>query len=379
MWFKSLIRGNISKVYIILKNKKDCRLSSVVFFTFPATGKLLICRLNKPHMQSRRNFIKKSAIASLAFAVNPLDLMANELPENNKAVNKPIVLSTWNFGLKANEEAWTILGKGGKALDAVEKGVRLVESDPKERSVGYGGRPDRDGRVTLDACIMDENYNIGSVACLEHIKNPISVARAVMEKTPHVMLVGDGALQFALSQGFRKENLLTPESEKEWKEWLKTSQYKPVANIENHDTIGMIALDTQGNLSGACTTSGMAFKMHGRVGDSPIIGAGLFVDNEVGAATATGHGEEVIRTVGTHLVVELMRQGRTPQEACKEAVERIVKINQRRNKNLKDIQVGFIAINKKGEYGAYCIQDGFNFAVYDQKGNRLETPEFALK
>lgn len=329
---------------------------------------------------NRRSFIKKLGIATAAFAVNPLDLMAAELPEQAlTAVNKPIVLSTWNFGLKANEEAWTILGKGGKALDAVEKGVRIVELDPKERSVGYGGRPDRDGRVTLDACIMDENYNIGSVACLEHVKNPISVARAVMEKTPHVMLVGDGALQFALSQGFKKENLLTPESEKEWKEWLKTSQYKPIANIENHDTIGMIALDVQGNLSGACTTSGMAFKMHGRVGDSPIIGAGLFVDNEVGAATATGHGEEVIRTVGTHLVVELMRQGRNPQEACKEAVDRIVKINQRRNKNLKDIQVGFIAINKQGEYGSYCIQDGFNFAVYDQKGNRLEKPEFALK
>jgi N4-(beta-N-acetylglucosaminyl)-L-asparaginase len=329
---------------------------------------------------NRRSFIKKLGIATAALAINPLDLMAAELPEPTvTAVNKPIVLSTWNFGLKANEEAWTILGKGGKALDAVEKGVRLVELDPKERSVGYGGRPDRDGRVTLDACIMDDNYNIGSVACLEHVKNPISVARAVMEKTPHVMLVGDGALQFALSQGFKKENLLTSESEKEWKEWLKTSQYKPIANIENHDTIGMIALDAQGNLSGACTTSGMAFKMHGRVGDSPIIGAGLFVDNEVGAATATGHGEEVIRTVGTHLVVELMRQGRNPQEACKEAVDRIVKITQRRNKNLKDIQVGFIAINKKGEYGSYCIQDGFNFAVYDQKGNRLETPEFALK
>lgn len=331
-------------------------------------------------MQSRRKFLKKSAVASLALAVNPLDLLAKNQPENNNTIiNKPIVLSTWNFGLKANEEAWTILGKGGRALDAVEKGVRLVENDPEERSVGYGGRPDRDGRVTLDACIMDENYNIGSVACLENIKNPISVARAVMEKTPHVMLVGDGALQFAVSQGFKKENILTPESEKEWKEWLKDSKYQPIVNIENHDTIGMIALDANGNLSGACTTSGMAFKMHGRVGDSPIIGAGLFVDNEVGAATATGHGEEVIRTVGTHLVVELMRQGRTPQQACKEAVERIVKITQRRNKNLKDIQVGFIALNKKGEYGSYCIQDGFSFAVYDKKGNRLEKPGFALK
>nr|WP_314497327.1 N(4)-(beta-N-acetylglucosaminyl)-L-asparaginase [uncultured Chryseobacterium sp.] len=331
-------------------------------------------------MNSRRKFLKTTGILSSALLLNPLDLIAKEVTENeNTLVNKPIVLSTWDFGLKANEEAWMVLGKGGRALDAVEKGVRLVENDPNERSVGYGGRPDRDGRVTLDACIMDENYNIGSVACLENIKNPISVARAVMEKTPHVMLVGDGALQFAVSQGFKKENILTAESEKEWKEWLKDSKYKPIVNIENHDTIGMIALDAQGNLSGACTTSGMAFKMHGRVGDSPIIGAGLFVDNEVGAATATGHGEEVIRTVGTHLVVELMRQGRSPQQACREAVERIVKITQRRNKNLKDIQVGFIAINKKGEYGSYCIQDGFNFAVYDQKGNRLEKPEFALK
>ncbi|MCI3938713.1 N(4)-(beta-N-acetylglucosaminyl)-L-asparaginase [Chryseobacterium aahli] len=331
-------------------------------------------------MNSRRKFLKTTGILSSALLLNPLDLIAKEVSKNeNIFVNKPIVLSTWDFGLKANEEAWTILGRGGRALDAVEKGVRLVENDPNERSVGYGGRPDRDGRVTLDACIMDENYNIGSVACLENIKNPISVARMVMEKTPHVMLVGDGAFQFAISQGFKKENILTPESEKEWKEWLKDSKYKPLVNIENHDTIGMIALDAQGNLSGACTTSGMAFKMHGRVGDSPIIGAGLFVDNEVGAATATGHGEEVIRTVGTHLVVELMRQGRNPQQACKEAVERIVKITERRKKNLKDIQVGFIAINKKGEYGSYCIQDGFNFAVYDQKGNRLEKPEFALK
>lgn len=331
-------------------------------------------------MNSRRKFLKTTGILSSALLINPLDLIAKEAFDSKSIViNKPIVLSTWNFGLKANEEAWKILAKGGKALDAVEKGVRVVEDDPNERSVGYGGRPDRDGRVTLDACIMDENYNIGSVACLEDIKNPISVARAVMEKTPHVMLVGDGALQFAVSQGFKKQNLLTPESEKEWKDWLKESKYKPIVNIENHDTIGMIALDEKGNLSGACTTSGMAFKMHGRVGDSPIIGAGLFVDNEVGAATATGHGEEVIRMVGTHLVVELMRQGKNPQQACKEAVERIVKITKSRNKNLKDIQVGFIALNKKGEYGAYCIQDGFNFAVYDQKGNRLEKPEFALK
>ncbi|MFL5766163.1 MAG: isoaspartyl peptidase/L-asparaginase family protein [Bacteroidia bacterium] len=322
-------------------------------------------------MTTRRNFIKTSALASAAFLVKGTAAKAS--PDSMETVNKPIVLSTWNFGLKANEGAWAILNKSGKALDAVEAGVKITEADPEERSVGYGGRPDRDGRVTLDACIMDENANIGSVACLENIMHPISVARAVMEKTPHVMLVGDGAFQFALSQGFKKENLLTGASEKEWKEWLKTNNYKPQVNIENHDTIGMIALDSNGDLSGACTTSGLAFKMHGRVGDSPIIGAGLYVDNEIGAATATGHGEEVIRIAGCHLVVELMRQGRSPEDACKEAVARVVKLTANRKKNLKDIQVGFIALNKKGEYGSYCVQSGFSYAVYNEKGNNLVT------
>jgi N4-(beta-N-acetylglucosaminyl)-L-asparaginase len=332
-------------------------------------------------MANRRNFIKTTAIASVALVLNAFKAESeeNESTVINKSGRKPIVLSTWRFGIQANEAAWNILKSNGRALDAVEAGVKVPEGDPEERSVGYGGRPDRDGRVTLDACIMDELSNIGSVGCLEFIKHPISVARAVMEKTPHVMLVGDGALSFALTQGFKKENLLTKESEKEWKEWLKTSQYKPIANIENHDTIGMIALDANGNLSGACTTSGMAFKMHGRLGDSPIIGAGLYVDNEVGAATATGHGEEVIRISGSHLVVELMRQGHSPQKACEEAVARIVKLMNNRKKNLKDIQVGFIALNKEGEYGSYCVQGGFNYAVCDATGNRLIDAEYFLK
>lgn len=331
-------------------------------------------------MTTRRNFIKTGAFATAALLVDKVHATSEFLPSQAKiSVTKPIVLSTWNFGLKANVAAWEVLSKNGRALDAVEAGVKIPEGDPTERSVGYGGRPDRDGRVTLDACIMDEQANIGSVACLEHIKHPISVARAVMEKTPHVMLVGDGALQFALSQGFKKENLLVEESEKEWKEWLKNSNYKPIVNIENHDTIGMIALDAVGNLSGACTTSGMAFKMHGRVGDSPIIGAGLYVDNEIGAATATGHGEEVIRIAGCHLVVELMRQGKSPEDACKEAVSRVVKLTANRKKNLKDIQVGFIALNKKGEYGSYCVQSGFNYAVYDEKGNNLINADSHLK
>ena len=334
-------------------------------------------------MTNRKTFLKTTALAGAGILANPGNILSTnihpEVSENNATVNKPIVISTWKFGLEANLAAWEVLQKGGKALDAVEAGVRVPEGDPNERSVGYGGRPDRDGRVTLDACIMDELSNIGSVACLEFIKHPISVARLVMEKTPHVMLVGDGALQFALSQGFPKENLLVPDSEREWKEWLKKSDYKPVVNIENHDTIGMIALDANGNLSGACTTSGMAFKMHGRVGDSPIIGAGLYVDNEIGGATATGQGEEVIRIAGCHLVVELMRQGKSPENACKEAVSRVVNLMKIRNKNLKDIQVGFIALNKKGVYGAYCVQSGFNFAVHDQTGNRLIDSDSHIK
>ena len=292
----------------------------------------------------------------------------------------PIVISTWDFGRQANAGAWEVLKKGGRALDAVEQGVRVPEADPRIQTIGLGGLPDRDGKVTLDACIMDDKYNCGSVMCLEHIKHPISVARLVMEKTPHVILVGEGALQFALANGFpREKSQLTEQSKKDWEEWLKASHYKPEQNIENrrypmpggpanHDTIGMVALDAQGNLSGACTTSGLAFKMHGRVGDSPVIGAGLYVDNEVGAATATGVGEEVIRIVGSHLIVELMRQGLSPEMACKEAVERIIR---RHPGKAKDIQVGFLALNKKGEYGAFCLQKGFTYAVRNEREEKM--------
>lgn len=309
-------------------------------------------------MKTRRDFLKLTALGGLLPAV---DVLGN-------VDTKPIVISTWNFGLQANVEAWKILSKGGRALDAVEAGARVPEGDPKETSVGLGGLPDRDGHVTLDACIMDEQGRCGAVAFLEHIVHPISVARMVMEKTPHVMLVGKGALQFALANGFKKEKLLTKESEKAWKEWAKTAQYKPIVNIENHDTIGIVALDAAGNLSGACTTSGMAYKMHGRVGDSPIIGAGMYVDNEIGAAAATGVGEEVIKIVGCHLVVELMRQGNSPEDACRLAVERIQKKNPEK---AKEVQVGFLALNKQGEYGAYCLQKGFNYAVHDSTGNKL--------
>jgi N4-(beta-N-acetylglucosaminyl)-L-asparaginase len=274
-----------------------------------------------------------------------------------------MIVTTWNFGLQANEAAWPTLAAGGRALDAIEQGIRQCENDPTERSVGYGGRPDRDGHVTLDACIMDEIGNIGSVVCMEHIANPISVARAVMEKTPHVMLAGEGATQFAVEQGFEKVNLLVPDSEREWKEWLKKAEYTPVINIENHDTIGMIAMDGSGNLSGGCSTSGMAFKMHGRIGDSPIIGAGLYVDNEVGAVTATGQGEEVIRVVGSFRVVEEMRHGASPQLACERAVQAIRDKFVLRGKDWSNTQIGFIAINPQGKIGAYALRPGFTYSV----------------
>lgn len=306
---------------------------------------------------------------------------AASVPFAGASSGSPIVISTWDFGKEANVAAWDVLTKGGRALDAVESGVKVPEADPLNQSVGLGGRPDRDGRVTLDACIMDENSRCGSVAFLEHIVHPVSVARMVMEKTPHVMLVGEGALQFALENGFKKEDLLTPKSEQEWRNWLKENKYQPVKNIENirpgshenHDTIGMVALDASGNLSGACTTSGMAFKMHGRVGDSPIIGAGLYVDNEVGAATSTGVGEEVIRIVGSHLVVELMRQGMDPGTACRKAVERIAARNP---KTARDVQVGFLALNKKGEFGAFALQKGFSYSVRSKDYDKVFESEY---
>ena len=316
-------------------------------------------------MTNRRKFLIKTIIS--ATGLSSLASWQKLYAQPPAAPTKPIVVSTWNHGLAANEAAWKVLSTKGRSLDAVETGVKVSEADPKITTVGYGGYPDREGKVTLDACIMDEEGNCGSVAFLQNIKHPISVARLVMEKTPHVFLVGEGAQRFALTQGFKKENLLTPEAAKAWKEWLKTSKYKPVINVENHDTISMLAIDAQGNMSGACTTSGAAFKMHGRIGDSPIIGAALYVDNEVGGACATGLGEAVIKMVGSHLVVELMRQGMSPQEACKAAVDRIIK----KQKNYKDLQVGFLALNKDGEAGAYSIQPGFNYAVHNVKQNQL--------
>ncbi|SNR54567.1 N(4)-(beta-N-acetylglucosaminyl)-L-asparaginase [Hymenobacter mucosus] len=325
-------------------------------------------------MPTRRKFITSSAAGLAVLAAGRAAAIA-PLPTAAPA-GKALVISTWDAGLAANLGAWKVLSKGGRALDAVEAGVMVTESS-QNCCVGLGGNPDRDGIVTLDACIMDDKFNCGSVAALERIKHPISVARRVMERTPHVMLVGEGAQQFAVAQGFPLEpQKLSPDAEKAYREWLKTSQYKPVVNIENtgnkkvgpvggannHDTIAMLAQDAQGNLSGSCTTSGMGFKMRGRLGDSPLIGSGLFVDNAVGAAAATGQGEDVIRIAGAHTVVELMRQGLSPTAACKAAVERVAKI---KGDKAREIQVCFIAVNNQGQHGAFALQKGFSYAVCD--------------
>lgn len=319
-------------------------------------------------MSQRRKFIKQSLMGSALFLPGMATSYAKSSGQVTLAGEKPLILSTWNHGVPANADAWAKLNETGSILDAVEAGVRNTELDLTNLSVGLQGLPDREGITTLDASIMTGDGACGSVAFVRQIKHPISLARAVMEKTPHVMIVGEGARQFAIEQGFPLEKeVLSPNAQKEYDKWKEKSEYKPIINIENHDTIGMIGIDTNGKLAGSCTTSGLAYKMHGRVGDSPIIGAGLYVDDEVGAATATGLGETIIRICGSFLIVELMRQGRTPQEACEEAVRRLVT----KSKNIKDIQAGFLAVNKYGDTGAYAVHPGFNFAKATASGNVL--------
>lgn len=321
-------------------------------------------------MSNRRPFLKK-ALASSSFLL-PAGMMpafGQSQYRNTNEKFKPLILSTWDHGMPANDKAWEVLMETGDLVSAVEEGVMVTELDMDNLSVGLQGLPDREGIPTLDASIMKGDGSCGSVAFVRQVRHPISLARKVMEETPHVMLAGEGARQFAIAQGFpMEEEVLSPKAEEAYQKWKVESKYKPIINIENHDTIGMIALGADGKLAGSCTTSGLAFKMHGRVGDSPIIGAGLYVDDEVGAATATGLGESIIRICGSFLIVELMRQGRTPQEACEEAVRRLVAKNE---KDIKDIQAGFLAINKDGEYGAYAVQKGFTYAMHHTGGNTL--------
>jgi len=308
----------------------------------------------------RRKFLITAGLTGLAIN-QTLVMMANTSLKNTSSLkNTPICVATWNFQ-KATKKAGELLESGESALDAVEQGVRQEESNLDNTTVGNGGAPDRDGHVTLDASIMAPDGNAGSVVYLQEIEHPVSVARLVMEKTPHVMLAGEGALQFAVENGFTKKDLLTPASEMAWKEWLKKKDYSPIINIENHDTIGMLCIDMKGDIAGACTTSGLAYKMNGRVGDSPIIGAGLYIDNEVGGAVATGMGEAVMKSLCSFLVVELMRNGKSPQESCEIAVNRLIK----NNSNYKDFQVALLALSKDGEVGSYSIHSGFTYAQYN--------------
>lgn len=330
----------------------------------------------------RRFFLKNLSLTGVGLTIGSTLVNCNNTKEdkpitaNTPKISLPIVIATWHVP-NATAKAMEILQKNGNVLDAVEQGCMVEEADIKNSSVGKGGLPDRDGNITLDACVMDKNGNCGSVVYLQNISHAVSVARKVMEDTPHVMLAGEGAKQFAISKGFQPENLLTESSKKAWEEWKIKSEYKPIINIENHDTIGMLAMDKNGDISGACTTSGLAYKMGGRVGDSPIIGSGLFVDNQVGACVATGLGEEVVKTVGSFLVVELMRQGKSPQEACEEAIQRIVN---KPNSNYKNFQVGYIAMNKKGETGSYAIHQWFSMTKFqDEKNEQIQSDYFLKK
>ena len=316
----------------------------------------------------RRNFIFD------IFSIGLMSSISTRLKANNLNFS-PMVrsISTWKT-TEANYKAGSLLDNGTDALNAAVIGVAVEEENPKNTTVGYGGAPDRSGNVTLDACVMNHLGDCGSVVAVENIMNVARLAKDVMEKTPHVMLAGKGAEEFAISEGYKKIDLLTETSKKDWEKWLENEEYKPIINIENHDTIGMLCLDKNNNMSGACTTSGLAYKMKGRIGDSPIIGSGLFIDNKIGGAVATGLGEEVVKTVGSYLVVELMRQGMSPQEACETAVRRIVSSNSQENK----FQVAYIAMNKSGEVGSYSIEPGFSYMDYYNGENKEVITRSAL-
>ena len=285
------------------------------------------------------------------------------------------VISTWDHGLPANEAMLQVLRGGGSAMDAVVQGGMLTEISNGQRSVGLGGLPDRDGLVTLDAAVMGDDARAGSVACVRGVAHPVQLARLVMDRTPHVMLVGEGAQRFAREQGMQvAERPLDAEQRAKWQAWLQEKRYAPVVNVENHDTISLIALDGAGRMAVASTTSGLAFKMHGRVGDSPIVGSGVFVDREVGGAVATGLGEAVLRTAGAAAIVEMMRAGRSPQQACEELIGRMID----RVPGADSYQVGVLAMDFSGRVGAHAVQTGFTYAVGDASGNALHQARCTL-
>ena len=335
---------------------------------------------------NRRKFIKNTSTGAIGLTIpcvlgscvdgSKKNQSASE--ETTKMTNtspkKPIAICTWQFP-QASEQAGQALKNGASPLDAAISGAAVEEENLKNTTVGKGGAPDREGNVTLDACVMDSNGDCGAVVAVENITNVAALAKIVMQETPHVMLAGAGAEELAYHHGFEKEQLLTEESRQAWEEWKKSPEYKPIINIENHDTIGILTMDEHGDIAGACSTSGLSYKMKGRIGDSPIIGSGLYIDNEIGAAVATGMGEEVMKTVGSFLIVELMRNGMSPQQACEEAVRRVTK----KNDNYKHFQVAYIAINKKGETGAFCIHEGFTYMKWQDGTNENIPSGFVVK
>lgn len=348
-------------------------------------------------MKSRREFLKSSALGAAGLGAlgtaDALGMGTQEPPPSGReqvradgghrragvpdpelpdatVLHPPCVVSTWGFGVQANEAAWSVLASGGYALDALLAGTDLVEADPEVTTVGRGGLPDRTGRVTLDAAVMDERGDAGAVVFLEGILHPTRVARRVMERTPHVLLAGEGALAFAREEGFEEVDLLTPRAREAWRAWRRENGALPRMGPGNHDTLGMLALDASGRVCGACTTSGAAWKVRGRVGDSPIPGAGLYVDGAVGGACATGLGEEVLKSLGSYLVVELMRGGAPPAEACREAADRIA----RRHAGGEIPWVGFLALDLRGGVGACSTLPEFHVALRDGAGGRLLDP-----
>ncbi len=283
-------------------------------------------------------------------------------------MSSPVLISTWHFGLRSNEAGIPILRAGGSAIDATEAVAQAAESDRTIYSVGLGGHLDRTGQITLDASIMTHDGRCGGVAALENIEHPISVARAVMEQTPHILLAGEGAYRFAREIGHPHKSLVTVESQKSYEHWLETSSEAPRhADQDNHDTICILSVDSNGQMAGCCTTSGLAWKMHGRVGDSPIIGAGLYVKGEIGAAAATGHGELAMRSLAAFRTVQLLQRGMSPEEASQECLRQIIA----EIPGAEKLQLATLALAPDGKFGGSSILPGFQIAAWSNNENRL--------
>ena len=320
----------------------------------------------------RRRFLKSSAMALVGGTVFHRATGAPMLPLAELQAQGAVIVSTWPFGQPANEQALKVLQSGGTGLDAVEQGVHVTENDASNPSVGLGGIPNADGVVQLDACIMaGPGHRAGSVGALAGFRHPISVARRIMETTRHVMLVGEGAAKFAAENGFERGPLVSLAQKKAWQKWqsdqankapttkAKTPTSPTAKKPKNHDTIALLLLTTDGHLYGGCSTSGWGYKIAGRVGDSPILGSGLYVDDEIGAAGATGIGENVMRYCGSFLVVEYLRQGLHPQDACQETIRRIARMDPKGF----DLSINFVALDKKGRFGAAGTGSGFEYSV----------------